>query len=427
MTLTILGIFCLICLNSFFALAEIAIIASRKAKLKELIKKGSIGAKKAEKLAAKPEIFLSTVQVGITIINVLLGIYSENEIQTTVERFFNKIGFLQEQSIFISYFLVVTIITYFTVLGEIVGKRISMLHPESIAVSVSCTMYYIFVKLLYPFVYLLTLSTKFCLKILKVKESNNHMSIDELKLMIRQAGDSGSLQKAEHDMMSKMVHISNTQVGAIMTPRNKLICINLQDSIDINLEKLKKYPFNYFPVIDGALSNLVGIASVKKLFSINITNESIALCAQEFPIIYIPEVAQLSRLIDMFKEKQSRIAIVLDEYGEIEGIATLNDILKIFIGELAIINEGEKSNRISSNKKDSFIVDGNVLIQEIKELLKISALSENDSEHRTLASFILKQCNGIPNPGDSFNSAGWTFKVLKLDKFRIARVAITKT
>ncbi|CAL7960858.1 putative hemolysin [Alphaproteobacteria bacterium] len=415
----------LILFNAFFVLSEIAILTSAKAKLHKMAQKGDLGAKKAIKLSHEPDVFLSTVQIGITLISALLGLYSGKSMGEYIGKLIRHIPHIGPYSEIVGLAIALVIVTYFTVLSEIVPKRIAMLHPEKTASLISYVMP-IFIKLAYPFIYVLTLSTKYCLKLLRVKENNKHLSLEEIKFMINQTEHSGTLEKIERDMIKRLVNLSNMEVGAIMTPRNKITALDINDDDRININKLKQYHFNYFPVINGDLNQLIGIIAVKKLINANINNEMLIETAKTFPLTYVPEMAKVTKLIELFRNKQLKVAVVLDEYGEIEGIVTLNDILKTFLGDLVILVEGKKPG-IIKKKDDSYIVDGNILIEEVMELLQISSLpNDEDEDYRTLAGFILRQLNTLPKIGDAFPASGWVFKVIKMDHFRIDSVLISK-
>jgi putative hemolysin len=413
----------IIAVNSLFVIAEIAILTSRKTKLQKLSNDGSIGASKALILKEQPEVFLSTVQVGITLMSIIIGFYSGSRISGDIAELIKHIPLINIYANAMANFLVICIITFFTVLGEIIPKRIGMLYPEKYACFISLLML-LFSKLFYPFIYALSASTKFILKLLKVKERPSEITPEEIKMIVSQAEHEGMVDKTERDMIRRLIHLSDMKVGAIMTPRKQIIYLDIQDSDEDNLKKLAKYSFNYFPVIDGSLDKLVGLLSVKDLFNTKITNKSIQLKAQILDILFIPEVARLTKLLELFREKQFRIAIALDEYGEIEGIVTFNDILKTFVGDLATQEKGQTPSIV--NRKDgSFMVNGNVQIEVIMELLQLTSLpGEDEEDYRTISSFILKQLNRLPKVGDSFEAAGYIFKVIKMEKFRIDKILI---
>ena len=414
----------LILMTSFFVSAEIAVVTSRKSRLNSLSKKHK-GAKKALELASNPEDFLSTVQVGITLINVLIGLYGGAAISTDIAELIGKFELLYPYREKISYSLVVIFITYFTVLGEVIPKRIAMLYPEKIATITSYLMLF-FTKLFYPFIKLLGLSTKYALKISHIKEPKSHLTMEELRIMVNQAEVAGMLAATEHDMLRRIIHLSNTQVGAIMTPRNKMIWIDVNDKEKKNIQKIMRHPFHYLPVAEGGLEKILGIASFKNLSKDELNNHTILNKTKNFEIIYVPDTAKVSKLIDLFREKKVKIALVVDEYGDIEGLVTLNDVLKILVGDLAI-GMSNKAPDIIKHSDNSYLVSGNILIEEVMSLLEVSSLPGDEIEdYRTLAGFMLSQIGQLPKIEDNFNSMGWSFKIVKMDKRRIEKVLLKR-
>ncbi len=426
--LEFIAITIIIAINSLFVISEISILTSAKAKLHKMANNGVKGAKKVIQLTHEPEVFLSTVQVGITLMSALLGLYGGASLGGYIagKLSLSTIPLLHEYSYFIGSAISLIIITYFTVLSEIVPKRIAMMYPEKIAVLMAYFMFFC-TKLIYPFTIILTLSTKYCLKILKIKETNNYLSIEEIKFTINQTEHSGILEKTERDMIKRLINISNMQVGAIMTPRNKIVYLNLQESSEVNANKCRMNPYNHFPVIDNDQNNIIGIAAIKKLFNIPITNKGIKEVASSTNCYYIPEMSKVTKLIELFSQKHVKIAIVLDEYGDIQGLVTVSDIMKTFLGDLIGLVDGKKPG-ILAKKDGSYLMNGSTLIEEVMDTLHVTCLPDDEiEEYRTLASFILKQLGTVPKIGDFFTACGWIFKVVKMDKFYIEKVLISKS
>lgn len=420
-----IAIVVIIAINSLFVISEISILTSAKAKLHKMLGNGIRGAKKVLQFTHEPEMFLSTVQVGITLMSALLGLYGGSSLGAYISRHLEKFPLLAEYRHFIGPVLSILVITYFTVLSEIVPKRIAMMYPEKIAVCMAYFMY-LCTKVLYPFVVILTFSTRWCLKFFRIKEGLNHVSIEEIKFTINQTEQSGLLEKTERDMIKRLINISNMQVGAIMTPRNKIIYLNLQDPVEVNANKCRMHPFNHFPVIDGEQGNIIGVVAIKALFNIVIKNETIRELAISSTVCYIPEMSKVTKLIDLFSKKQVKFALVIDEYGEIEGLVTISDIMKTFLGDLVGIIDGKKPG-ITTRKDGSYVMDGNTLIEEVMDTIHVTCLPDDEvEEYRTLASFILKQLGTLPKVGDSFIASGWIFRVLKMDRFRIDKVLVIK-
>lgn len=416
----------LILMTSLFVGAEIAIISSRKSSLNALAKKNK-GAKKALELASNPEDFLATVQVGITFINVLIGIYGGTHIAETLSAALINMPYITEYVEEISYSVVVVSITFLTVLGEVIPKRIGMLHPEKVASATAYVMF-VFTKIFYPFVKMLAFLTILFLKALKIKESPNNLTMEELRLMLNQAELSGMLAATEHDILKRILHLSNTQVGAIMTPRNKMVCLDMKHSDKENIEKIKKHAYHHFPVVDNGLQNLIGIAPSKALLNKTLVNEKILREGKKLELIYVPETARVSKLIDVFREKKVTIALVIDEYGDIEGLVTLNDVFKILVGDLAIGVSPAHKPSVVVKAANSYEMNGNTLIEEVMSTLNVSSLpGDEDEDYRTLAGFILSRMQKFPKNGDHIECLGWSFTIIKMEKRRIERVKIKKS
>lgn len=416
--------------TGLFVLSEISILTSNKAKLHKMVAKGNRGAKQAMKIMQHPEIFLSTMQIGITLMSALLGLYGGTSVSEYLAIQINEIPYvgeyLSEYSLIIASVISLSLITYFAVLSEILPKRIAMLQPEKIA---SLTSYGIslVIKFTYPLSFILTASTKCLLKLFKIKDNSNNVSIDEIKFVLSQAVSVGTLHKTEHDLLKRLINLMNMQVGAIMAPRNKIVSLDIGDKEKNNIDKLRKYSFNFFPVINGSLDQIIGVVSIKSLFSqTNVTNAALYESAKASNVVFVPEMAQITKLIDLFSSKQVKTALVVDEYGDIEGIVTLNDIMRTFLGDLAILMDGRKPS-VVERSDGSFVLDGNISIEELYELLQISSLpGDEEEDYRTLASFMLRQLGTLPKIGDIVTASNLVFKVTKMDKKRIDKVVVMK-
>lgn len=419
--LSIAVILIILSVNVFFVIAEVAFLTASKSKLHQM------GAKKAYDIIQQPEVFLSTVQVGITLMGLMMGLIGGGSLGAYISDYLITLIPDAKYAYAIGYILAFCIVTYFTVLLEVFPKRVAMLYPERIASLCSYGMY-IFIKIMYPFVKLLTFSSKICMKLFMIKEKDSKVSVDEIKFLVNQAFSAGVLDDTEKNMIKRIINVGDMQVGAIMTPRNKIIALDLNDNVENNIQKIKESNLNYFPVIDGSLNKLIGIVSVKGLFGAlsNLSNGTIKKIASEFTITYIPEMSHVTHLIDLLKTKQTKIAIVIDEYGDIGGLVTFSDIIRAFVGDVGVILKGEK--RYFATKKDgSYEVDGNIPIEEVMEKLHLTSMPNDDTEdYRTLASFILKQMEYIPKEGESLIASGWKFTILKMERFRIAKVKISK-
>ena len=417
----------IIFINSLFVLSEIAILTSSKAKLHKMIAKGHRGAKHAMKIMQQPEVFLSTMQVGITLMSALLGLFGGTRVSEYLAVQICAIPDIGEKiadySLIIASVISLSVITYITVLSEIFPKRLAMIQPERIA----CIMSYMIslvIKLIYPLSFILTISTKYLLKVFKIQDQANNVSIDEIKFVLSQAASVGTLHKTQHDLMRRLMNLMSMQVRTIMTPRNKIISLDINDHDKNNFDKLKKYSFNFFPVIDGELNKIIGIVSIKTLFAQQVNNTTLHKAAKESSVVFVPEMAAITKLIDLFSTKQVKTALVVDEYGDIEGIVTLNDIMRTFLGDISHLIDGRKPTVVTKND-GSFLLDGNISTEELFELLNINSLPGDDQEdYHTLASFMLIQLGTLPKIGDVVDTEEFIFKVMKMDKKRIDKVFV---
>lgn len=331
----------IILVNSIFVIAEIALLTSRKNRIQKSASQGSNAAKNILKLYRDPEKLLSTVLIGITSVGVASGMLGGDTISEYFETFLNKIPFLSEFSKVISDTLTILIVVYMTVCSELIPKRIAMLHPEKAAISTSYIMLF-FYYLFYPLMMLLSVTSNWALKILKIKENKQELSVEEFKMMLQQVEGHGSFDQTEAEMMRRLLNLGNMQVGAVMTPRSQMVCLDISDSEEINIQKIINNPFNYFPVTDRDPSNIIGFVSAKQFLNNKFSSKNIIAFAKSKSVLYVPEMANLTNLMARFRENQMRTAIVVDEYGGIEGIVTLNDILKTFVGDLATLVDGQK-------------------------------------------------------------------------------------
>ncbi len=421
-SLTWLIIAILIFINALFVIAEIAIIASKKARLELLHTKA---AKTVLQLKNAPEFFLSTVQIGVTFLNILIGMFTGKELTDDVVIILHDIGISTENSELIAYIFILISITYLTVLGEIIPKRIALFYPEKIALFIAPVMIFTG-KVFFPFVKLLDLSTRSILFIVRLKKPKNaeDISIEEVRFIVKQAQTEGLFAETEHDIIRRVVNLNDMQVGAIMTPRHKLITIQKSDTKEVIWNKISNTAHTYLPTIEGDFHKILGIMSTKK-YLLHKQHSKVKLKNCFVNFTYIPDLTKVSHLIEIMKVKKIPVALVVDEYGSVEGMVTISDIFKIFIHDLASLYE-EQGAQVKK-LKNGYIVDGNILTDEVMELIGVDSLpDEEEEDYRTLASFILKQLGRVAQVGDTILLANWTLKILSMDNFRIGSVKLTK-
>ncbi|MDA0939169.1 MAG: hemolysin family protein [Proteobacteria bacterium] len=416
----------LILLNAFFVTAEIAIIASSKARLSLIAKSGDKSASIALQFANTPESFLSTVQVGITLMNILIGIYSGATLGDDIQDIADKIlPHAKNYSATISSIIVLIITTFLTVLGEVLPKRIAMLYPEEIAMFVARAIVFWNI-VFFPIVKLVSVITSIIMKIImKYSKGAANITNSDLKSIVYQAERLQLLSKGDMGILRRIMHLNTIQVGAIMTPRSNVISIDINNTIEYNQEIARKKLEDYFILIKGNFSEIIGIVSAKNLLAAK-NNESLLHLKNKNSTLYIPEMACISNLIEAFKKKKVNSAIVVDEYGDIEGIVTINDVIEVLTG---ITGDSDINALLDviQNADNSYLVSGTLLIDELKSLLAIEFLPDEDKEdYRTLASFLLKHMKNFPKPGEKFILESWEFQITKMKKHRILEVLIKK-
>lgn len=414
----------LVLLNGFFAMSEIAIVSSKKARLEDFAKKGKRGAKIALSLITEPEKFLSTVQVGITLIGIVAGAYGGIAIAEDITPLVQKIALFKEAAEEISIIFVVAIITYLSlVIGELVPKTIAFNNPETIAVIVAPMM-----KLLStavsPVISLLTFSTKLFLKTFRIKHKTQPpITEEELKILLEQGSKHGTLETKEAEMIQSIFRFGDRKADSIMTVRKDVVWIDVNDSSGKIKEIIMKYKFSKYPVCDGSLDKLLGVISIRDFLENYFSNDEVDLRSIMIQPVIVTDFSNSLKILEKFRQTKNYIAIVIDEYGAVQGIITLHDLVENIFGDLPEIFE-QNEEEIYYENDGSMLIEGSFLVDELEELLKINLLDKD--KYNTLGGLIMYQLNKIPNTGDSFELEHFLFKVVDMDGKRVDKVLVKK-
>ncbi|MBI5458158.1 hemolysin family protein [Methanobacterium sp.] len=427
--LEILIILFLIVLNGVFALSEIAIITSRRIKLQKMSQDGNKNADIAIELSESPNQFLSTVQIGITLIGILAGAFGGATIAQTISSNLEGVAFLQPYSEALGFLVVVLIITYLSlIVGELVPKRIALNNPEQIAVKIAKPMKYIS-KITSPLVVLLSFSMELVLKILQIKESNEeNVSEEEIKLLIEEGTQTGEFEKTEEDIIKRVFMLDDRRASSLMTPKTGITWLDVDESVADIKSKITESKRAMFPVGKNSLDNFLGVIQLKDLFEVEIED---GVNLQEYiksPII-VPESSDVLDILNLFKESKDNVhmAIVVDEYGSIEGLITLNDILEAIVGEIPAIDEPDEPKAVQ-RPDGSWLMDGAISVEEFKDILNVKNLpGEEMGVYQTLGGFILDYLGKIPDTGESFQSGDVNFEVVDMDGHHIDKVLVYHT
>ncbi|HOI29471.1 MAG TPA: hemolysin family protein [Melioribacteraceae bacterium] len=414
----------LVLLNGFFAMSEIAIVSSKKARLEDFAKKGKKGAGIALNLMIEPEKFLSTVQVGITLIGIVAGAYGGIAISEDITPVLQKIDFIKDAADEIAIILVVSAITYLSlVVGELVPKTIAFNNPEAIAVAVAPAMKVLSV-IVSPVIWFLSISTKLFLKLFRIKQNvQPPVTEEELKILLEQGSKYGTVETREADMIRSIFRFGDRNAESIMTIRKDIVWINVNDSPEKIRDFIIKYKFSKYPVCDGSLDKLLGIMSIRDFLENYFTIDDVNLRSILIQPVIVTEFTSSLKILDKFRETKNYTAIVIDEYGDVKGMITLHDLVENIFGDLPEFFE-KSEEEIYYEKDGSMLIDGSYLVDELEEKLNIE-LEEKD-KYNTLGGFVMYYLNRIPATGDNFEKFNYLFKVIDMDGKRVDKVMVKK-
>ncbi len=410
----------LILLNGLFSMAEIALVSARKARLEAQANKGDKRAKEALELAGHPDTFLSTVQIGITLIGILTGIYSGEKLKTDLVAWLMKFESIRDYSNGIATAIIVIIITYFSmVLGELVPKRIGLSRPEAIAKLVAGPMRIVSI-ITYPFIWLLTKSTFVLVKILNLKSKDNQVTEEEIKAIIIEGTEQGTIEEAEQEIIERVFHLSDRNITSLMTHRSDIIYFDLNDTEDSIREKILQEPHSVYPICDGDLDNIKGMVSLKDLY-VNSDHKKFKEIMR--PALFVPENITAYKLLERFKKEQINSCFIVDEYGTLQGLVTLNDILQAIVG--GISDPDVEDYEVVEREDGTFLVDAQIPFYNfLTRFEKAEWMGDVDQEFDTLAGFILHQLERIPHTGDKLEWRGFKFEIVDMDAQRIDEVML---
>ncbi|WP_300596728.1 hemolysin family protein [Niabella sp.] len=410
----------LILLNGLFSMAEIALVSARKARLEAQANKGDKRAEAALKLANHPDVFLSTVQIGITLIGILTGIYSGEKITGHIASFLEQFPALAPYSKGMATTTVVIIITYFTLIfGELVPKRIGLSSPEKIAKFVAQPMRWVSV-ITYPFIWLLTKSSGLIGKLFNIKSENSQVTEEEIKAIISEGTEQGTLEETEQEIIERVFHLSDRNITSLMTHRSDIVWFKVDDTEEMIRGKILKEPHSIYPICDEEIDNIKGVISLKDLYT---NKDTVPFKDLMRPALFVPENNTAFRVMEKFKESQLHSCFIVDEYGSVLGMITLNDILEAIIGEMP--EENEDDYEITRRDDHSFLVDAQIPFYDFLSYFdKAEWMNEGEQEFDTLAGFILHRLKQIPATGDKLDWNGFDFEIVDMDGHRIDKVLV---
>ena len=416
----LLIILLLIALNHVLAMIEAAFFAVRKARLMQRVNEGDSKATVALALLENPNQVLSVIQIGITLIDVMTGALTGATLAIILARELDKVPLLAPYSQSIGLAAGVLLITYFSIiLGELVPKRLAIQNPEYIASFFAKTMLFLS-KALSPVVRFLSLSTEIVLRLLGVRQSYDPpVTEEEIHVMLDQGTQAGVFDEAEFDMVAGVFRLNDRRVYSLMTPRTEIIWLDVYSTEEDILEKMNVSAYSRFPVCQGGLDNPLGVVKARELLRRILAGEKIQLKDCLSPVLFIPETNFASRALEIFKESENELILLIDEFGGVTGLLTITDILEEIVGD---IETGEP--QAMQRQDGSWLLDGMLAIDEFKELFSFSELP-NENKYETLGGFVMASLDRIPQVSDHFDLKGLRVEVMDMDGRRVDKVLVT--
>ena len=416
----------LIVLNGVFAMSEIALVTARRARLARLADDGDGSAAVAMKLGEDPTRFLSTIQIGITSIGILNGIVGEAALAGPLAEWLQTLGMEQRTSEIGSTVLVVVVITYVSiVVGELVPKRIGQINPEGIARLVARPMN-VLAMASRPFVYLLAGSTALLLRLMGQRETTGpSVTEEEIHAMLNEGSEAGVIEKSEHEMVRNVFRLDDRQIGSLMVPRADIVTLDVDRPLDENLALVAESAHSSFPVCRDGLDEILGIVSAKQIFSQMVRGESVDFTQNLQAPVYVPESLTGMELLDQFRASGTYIVFVIDEYGEVQGMVTLHDVIESVTGEF--LPHDTKESWAVQREDGSWLLDGLIPIVEFKDRLGIKAVPEEEKgRYHTLSGMVMWLLGRLPGTGDIATWENWRLEVIDLDGKRIDKVLASR-
>lgn len=423
--LEIFLIFILLIINGIFSMSEIAVVSARRIRLQQRADDGSAGARTAIELASQPDRFLSTVQIGITLVGILSGAFGGAAIAEKLTPFVAQISFLAPYASGVSFGIVVLIITYFSlVIGELVPKNLALAAPEAIASLMSRPMKFVS-KATSPFVWLLTASTNVLLKLFRLGDSNdNAVTQEEIRAMISQGTSVGVVDETEQELMESVFLLDDQRVTALMTTRLQIGWINSQKPLEEIKQSIRENKFSRLLVGDGDLDHIKGFIKAKDLLNLLLENKPFDIESILKQPLFVPETKNALEVLELFTDSLSHLAVVVDEFGLTQGIVTTNDLLEAIVGDLPV--GGTRDESVVKRDDGSYLIDGRLAAAEFRDLLGLKDFpAEERGLYETLAGFMIKRLEKMPSIGDKFDWEDYSFEIIDMDGKRVDRVLVS--
>jgi putative hemolysin len=402
-------------------MAEIALVSARKARLEAQADKGDVDAKRALKLANHPDTFLSTIQIGITLVGVLTGIYSGGTFKEPLQNWLTQFVIIAPYAQTIATLIIVILLTYVSlVLGELVPKRIGLSNPEGIAKSVSVVMQSV-TFIMYPFTWLLSASSHLIMRILRMKPNDNQVTEEEIKAIISEGTEQGTIEEAEQEIIERVFHLSDRNITSLMTHRSDILWLESTKTVAQVRAQMPENLHSIYPVCEGSIDQIKGVVSLKDLF---VADGAQLVSEISKDAKYVPENNSAYQVLESFKQSKIHHCFIVNEYGSIEGLITLNDILEAIVGDIP--QEEDHDFEILKRADGSYLIDAQLPFYDFLSYFdKTEFMLQGDQEFDTLAGFIIHSLEKIPKTGETLSWKTFTFEIVDMDQHRIDKILVT--
>lgn len=411
--------------NGFLAMSELAVMSSNKTRLQRRAEEDNSNAAAALELARNPHRFLATIQIGITLVGVLSGAFGGVSLAGSLAQRLSSVPYIGAYSHSIAMALVVGVITYLSLLAELIPKRVAVYAPEGIASAIAKPMAKL-CTLASPVIHVLNVSTDYALRLLRFGQIKQApVSEEEIRILMDQATAAGVFEEAEHDMVERVFRLGDRHVGAMMTPRKEVVWLEMNESPEKTRKKIARYPYSRFPVGQKA-GNIQGVVHVRDLAVRCLAGKPFDLRASMHKPIFVHEGVNALKVLETFRQSGLQLAVVVDEYGTIEGILTLTDILEAVVGDIASAELPEEP-RIVPREENTWLVEGMIPVDELTAYLHIQKLpGKHAGLFRTLGGFVMTHLRRVPAVGDFFECCGYRFEVVEMQGRRVGKVLVKK-
>lgn len=419
----LLTILALVLANAMFALSEIAVVSARKARLQERAERGDAGARRALQLAEDPGRFLATVQVGITLVGIMAGAFGGASLSEDLARWLTRYGALAPYAEPVAFGLVVLGITYLSlILGELVPKQVGLSNPERVAAAVAGPMMALS-RVASPLVWVLTASTGAILRILPIRRSDEApVSEAEISVLLEQGTRAGVFQEAEQELVETVFWLGDRRVDELMTPRRQMVWLDLEEPPERTKERMLECGHTRYPVCEGSPDEVRGIVEVKDLWASSLRGEPLELRAHLRQPLLVPESTRALRLLEMFRETNVSMALVVDEYGGVAGVMTQADLMEELASEV-----GPQQDGVVQREDGSWLVDASMSVEEFRELMGLVERREEErAEYRTVGGLIVSKMGRFPTVGEQLRVEGLRIEVIDMDGYRVDKVLVTR-